>query len=530
MRLFRKKVSPTQFRSYWQGEMLGYFPVPYNDELLYSCIARYAQHTGQENNQKAVIRDVFATQTAVAIPDLPSHLNNLVQNLSSIWSTNVNGLIGKHTLAPIYLPFLSESQADKVCHSMASEAGGNIHTRTGISASSVKQPDFFRYCPKCAKEQLSELGEMYWSRIHQLPGLESCVRHSCALEVSSVNFHPREKHFFHSASLECEAGSGSKAAINSQERKLCGMYAELLEKPYLEGLGPNRWMLFYRNLANELGFIKKSRVQHRDIYYYLQQKWNGSSFEKYLPGSADDNWLVSLFRKHRKSFHPLRHLIVLSVLVPESSMSEVLHSVRRLPVEPQTSVVCSISTKASKQEIEIHRRLWCELLLKYPLLGVKGLRTLSGGGSLYAWLYRNDFKWLMNNRPKNESTSKPRYHVDYSAWDDRNIVGLEGTLESLQSQTNRPRLTRTLFIKTLPRANSIEKHLNDLPLTRQWLELHSESVEDYQLLRLKLAYQKTIEHNLEVKRWRLLRLANIRKDLITPKIEQEIQYLERQGK
>ena len=54
--------------------MLPYFPVPYEDELLYSCIARYGCHTGQAQNQKAVVRDVWGTDSAVAIPDLPSHL------------------------------------------------------------------------------------------------------------------------------------------------------------------------------------------------------------------------------------------------------------------------------------------------------------------------------------------------------------------------------------------------------------------------------------------------------------------------
>ena len=60
--------------------MLPYFPVPYEDELLYSCIARYGCHTGQAQNQKAVIRDVWGTDSAVAIPDLPSHLQDFIDN------------------------------------------------------------------------------------------------------------------------------------------------------------------------------------------------------------------------------------------------------------------------------------------------------------------------------------------------------------------------------------------------------------------------------------------------------------------
>ncbi|EHK3106886.1 hypothetical protein MX201_002518 [Salmonella enterica] len=63
--------------------MLTYFPVPYEDELLYSCIARYGYHTGQAHNQKAVVRDFWGTDSAVAIPDLPSHLQDFISAIAS---------------------------------------------------------------------------------------------------------------------------------------------------------------------------------------------------------------------------------------------------------------------------------------------------------------------------------------------------------------------------------------------------------------------------------------------------------------
>ena len=119
--------------------MLGYFPVPYQDELLYSMVARYAQHTGLAGNQKAIVREVFSSSTAVAVPDLPSHLNSLVNNIQFVWPTTVMELINSFTLAPIYLPFLSQQQAMKTILSMRSDSGGDIHTRSGIAASAVKQ-------------------------------------------------------------------------------------------------------------------------------------------------------------------------------------------------------------------------------------------------------------------------------------------------------------------------------------------------------------------------------------------------------
>ena len=93
----------------------------------------------------------------------------------------------------------------------------------------------------------------------------------------------------------------------------------------------------------------------------------------------------------------------------------------------------------------------------------------------------------------------------------------------------RPRLSRTRFIKELPRSNSVEKHLSVLPETSQWICSHEESVEDHQLRRLRIAYEQIKSNNHEVKRWRLLRVANIREELVTPKIETEIAALEQRN-
>jgi hypothetical protein len=106
---------------------------------------------------------------------------------------------------------------------------------------------------------------------------------------------------------------------------------------------------------------------------------------------------------------------------------------------------------------------------------------------------------------------------------------LESAYEELTSEPNRRRLTQTRFIKALPRSNSVEKHLDDLPNTAKWLANHQESVEDYQIRRLRIAFSKIKASNLEVKRWRLVRLANIRKELITQEIEMEIQMLKQKG-
>ena len=509
--------------------MLPYFPVPYEDELLYSCIARYGCHTGQAQNQKAVIRDVWGTDSAVAIPDLPSHLQDFIDNVGAVWQTSINELIAQFTLAPLYFPFLSAQQTREVIFSMGSKDGGQIHSRVGIVASCVPIPAHFRYCPQCLAEQLAELGEAYWRRMHQLPCIDVCIVHSCKLEDTAVPFHPKEKHHYHAAIIECHSRQMRGVDLTQSEQRVIEYHQELLDVSVLEGFGANRWTLYYQQLAKDLGFTHKSRVQHQDIHHSLKQVWKNSFLEPFLPEMNESSWLINLFRKHRKSFHPLRHLMVLAALTPNKSLSEVLQQVKTYPVEQVPTTQVFMTTGKSQVEIKVHRDEWVQLMAYHPDCGVKKLRKLNSGGRVYAWLYRNDYPWLRRHCPEKETAFESLRDVDYPRWDRENVNALAAIYENVVQVEGRPRLTASHLIQQLPRANSVQKHLVDLPLTKLWLDLHAESLEDYQIIRLKSAYLYLLEHNQTIKRWKLIRVANIREELVTERIEREIIALEMLG-
>ena len=401
---------------------------------------------------------------------------------------------------------------------MCSDSGGAIHTRSNIAASAIKQQEYFRYCPECMKDQRSKFGEYYWRRIHQLPGLGFCKRHSCLLECSTIHFHLKEKHLFIAANESKLNADIRHIELKDIERALHDRYEQLLQASQSKGLGFNRWTLFYRNLAAELGLVKKSRVCHQEIHRLLKKAWAGTVFEDQFQSSENNYWLTNLFRKHRKSFYPLRHLLVTTALAPELSVTKLLEKVRSLPdrvLKPSHS-----SKKfTARNEIAEYKQSWVDMLKRYPSAGVKELNSTERGGAIYAWLYRNDKDWLISNRPSRKVTAQSHYAVKYDDWDEKNIEYLDSVYREMASGLDRRRLTRTLFIKALPRSNSVEKHLSDLPKTIDWLASHEETVEEHQLYRLNVAYEKIKENNLEIKRWRLLRYANIRKELITSKIE-----------
>jgi hypothetical protein len=209
------------------------------------------------------------------------------------------------------------------------------------------------------------------------------------------------------------------------------------------------------------------------------------------------------------------------------SMSTILENVAELPDRPPASRATHRTVCSNHREVEKRRAMWKMLHKENPKAGVKALRKLKRGGATYAWLYRNDLQWLKAHKPKLKTSDAGLSSVDYDAWDNANVEFLEKCCHTMRLSTNRERLSRNRFIKQLPRANSVQKHLVNLPKTVTWLEANEESLEDYRLYRLRNAHQKLVEGHVEVKRWRLLRLAGIRYELISPAVEIEIRNMEK---
>lgn len=510
--------------------MLGYFPVPYPDELLYSVIARYAVHTGLFDNHKAVSRDIFSDGAAVAVPDLPSHLYVFAKNVSAVWHTNPNQIISALTLAPFYLPFLDAEKAILVIKSMKSYCGDDIHTRCGIAASCIRQPEYFRYCPKCLEQQKNLYGEPYWRRAHQLPGIELCMEHRCLLINSGSYFHPKNKHEYVPAVSIFDSPSVEFFNCNRTEVKVYKLIQELMLNDNNNAFSFSQWTQFYQELAFQLGLKTGERVNHRDVYMLLKTAYSGTRFYRLLDPSGNHNWLTCLFRKHRKSFHPIRHLITLAALKPTSSMHDTFETVRQYSSNTIKQLKSISVDSKSVPEVRKKRLEWLRLNRTHHYLGVKSIRALPSGGALYTWLYRYDRNWLMTSLPRRKKeSSNHHYSIDYEQWDSAVVEELNRYRKIALKCPDRKRLSQNNLLKHVSRSNSVVKHLKDLPQTKAWLYQHSETIEDFQLHRLSLVKKRLKLSGLPIKRWRLLRESCIRKELVTPKLDCYILIAEREG-
>lgn len=295
---------------------IGFFPKLYKDELLYSWLARYHVQSLNEG-PKTTMNDLFNKQSQVAVPDMPCNLFNLYIRINDFINISLDELIMKHTFFSYYTRFTSVNNQAKILELMKTGSDKNaIHMATGVMASGIKEKDHFYFCPECVLIDELNLGETYWRLHHQLPGVLVCRLHKCELQKSSVPFRPHNRHEYIAADFDnCVVDN---ATIKFNERDFYHLL-KLTEKfEFLRGDSLSFYQSLYKNKLSEHGFMKPSgRIDQR----LLSERFNdfyGASLLRTLQSDVNyfdsSCWLKAITRKHRKTFHPIRHLLLLNFL------------------------------------------------------------------------------------------------------------------------------------------------------------------------------------------------------------------------
>ena len=204
---------------------------------------------------------------------------------------------------------------------MKSDRGGNIHTTAGVMASAIFAPQYFRFCPECLQKDLDKHGETYWHRLHQIQGVIFCPVHKITLQNSQIPIQGFNKHQYEAATeSNCQTGdlklNYSQTAIK-QLINLAQDIAQLLENTYtsrtLEWFTKRyQTLLIERGYANVSGRVKQEKLIDDFLYFY------DAEFLEIIDSTVAykdrSNWLSQITRKHRKVFHPIRHLLMIRFL------------------------------------------------------------------------------------------------------------------------------------------------------------------------------------------------------------------------
>lgn len=292
--------------------MLAYFPEIYPDELLYSVLARYHLHICSRS-PKHTLYDLFGEIWVRASVSLQSHLAALSQRIPSDRGLSPKKLAHDFTLYFYYTAFEPKPVGEFVLASLLDGSAGAVHARLGISASAISAPTHLRYCPTCLNNMLPRYGEAYWRRSHQLPGVLVCPEHGTALADSAISQRSSNQHQFIAADQKNCPPVAILPSWASSPRHVTLLHeiakrsVALLDHPPL----PSRfcdWSIYYRSAVIDRGFGKgKESLDQNGLKEAFSSLFEPVS--DLIPGGIGDTWPIAMVRKHRKAFHPLRHVL-----------------------------------------------------------------------------------------------------------------------------------------------------------------------------------------------------------------------------
>ena len=301
--------------------MIGFFPDPYPDELLYSACARYARRL-KYRNRAFVAEDLFGNRNVPPVVDLPCHLGRFINALPPGHRYTVDLLLDQHTLLPFYAPFLSPDRLRQVRSAMC-DGAGRVYERLGLISGRVKVPKHLRFCPSCVREDRERFGETYWHRIHQITGVEVCPRHEAFLEESDVPWRERRNHTLayadevsvrHAAPRLVCPSDGEHALL----LRIAGAARWLLDRPGvpLDGLTLREryyHLLLERGYACYSGRTKTSELADAINRFYtpdLLSRLSSTIQNRY------DSWVTGLLIEStaNRMLPPLRHILLITFM------------------------------------------------------------------------------------------------------------------------------------------------------------------------------------------------------------------------
>lgn len=489
------------------------FPMPYADELIYSTIARSGVRAGIVS-PKQLLDEIFNNRKVIATFDLPNHLASVVK-LYKANQYDVETLIYQHTLFPIYSPFLPNERRLKCIEWMKNASQGSVHLASGLNASRLPVLSKARYCPICIQEQVNRYGEGFWSRDWQIIAADCCLKHKIKLIESNLDFRSLHRHEFFQISEITKILTTQNSIATDDELFLTGKIIDLLHQPAIESPSYEQWSVFYNNLALSNDFIKgKTQIVFEKIREKFLNRWDIKLLKRFNLDDleSDNNWLISIFRKHRKSFSYLEHILVIEAFWGKAwKFEEIFNTVKRLKkttVDDKRQIPQNIVS-----EIPFKRNQWLAILAENNFQ-IKQTRALNK--TLYAWLYRNDREWLVKEHEKYQNkyiSTNDKY--DWNKRDKKFVKELLNFKNSIIDDVHGARRSRNFWIKNTQSSSLIEKNLSKLPLVTAFLNRYSEDVSDYQIRRLSKTYINRISHQESLSEWIVLRESGLSEERLT---------------
>lgn len=537
-----------------------FFPTPYDDELLYSVLARYSIQSGN-NKEIHNFDDMFATRNVIASAELPGNLNVLISNMPLNAPYTADGFIIKHSLFPFLASFVPEKRAKDVIQNMKAGDVANIYNRLGLTASNILNNRYFRFCPRCVQEDIKEFGETYWHRIHQITGVFVCPKHEELIYDSTVLMRGKNRQSYIPATKKNCFIKRVNTFSDDTFKKLLWIakdIEQILSKPFtFQSIQKHKYI--YMEKLIEKGFANLNTMVHQKRLRQALNEFWGEEVLHLLQSpiivNRDCLWLSNLVRDNEISTQPIRHLLLLRMLdihitdildnqlysgiekghkeqwedkliqlskeklsiremavVLDSTPVTVRKHIDRLGIEPfwKYNGGGRYVHKAYKDTNEFQRRRrnarkkWLDLMQMNLHLSRNNLRKLDEG--VYTWLVKHDKKWLYDNSP----TVKNHYSsLDWNERDEELLPKVQKIVKDMKKGVPE-RVSWAIIGGKLGINGWFSKRKDKMPKVRNYLEPVEETLQDFQVRKIKWAIEELEREGSSIFKWKVLEKAGVK--------------------
>ncbi|OAA85082.1 TnsD family Tn7-like transposition protein [Clostridium ljungdahlii] len=457
--------------------MINVFPKMYNDELLYSVIARYRRMCGLIN-KGAVIEDFYGRRQGMFQMLFPLHLNKLSSMIPLGNKITGEKLLLEHTMYPFYTKFLSEQISYSIKDSMLNKTNVSIMVKTCLNSRNVSVNKYLKYCPICVAEDKKTLGESYWRREHQFTGVFFCSKHMVQLQESKVMMRKINNQYVCPDDIKITNVSSINEEYKKYNLKYISLVKELIgaDEKRLELFDINR---FYRFKLYEIGLATKCGIIYNKKLFDRFSKFYPRGYLYLLKSSlgddAENSWLCKFFsNKHNKSI--VKHLLLLQFL--RSSISEMFDKAENVEFKKSNY---KKQIQVSKLDLNERKKEWMKIIHDNPDSLRCELRNINK--AVYSYIYKYDRDWYHEVTPKNVKRNKGA-SID---WNKRDAEFLEKVKAAVNNIKNRSGKPVRISVGSIKRETGIEKKLDNIKLvkTRKYIETVVESKEEYLIRKIE---------------------------------------------
>lgn len=543
---------------------MNFFPTPYPDEILYSTLARYCMRSG---NIKEIhnFEDLFGTRNCIAVMELSTQLDALIENMPVGTKYTAEYFIYKHTLFPFLAAFIPKERAEKIIGTMRNGEGAVSYMRIGLISNSINLNKYFRFCPECFKEDIERFGEPYWHRSHQVTGVFVCLKHKIPLYNSTELIRAGNRQRFISASCKNCIVEKEISYSNYLMKKMLWMAGDveiLLNNQF--GFKKTEWFRNqFRVKLIEKGYARMNNYIHQKK---LKQDFVDFYGHEYLalvqsPVSVNSGgWLSDMVRNNDRTTYSIRYLLLARFLeipvadlfntklgsndedennidayqelwdqrlieltqsglsireisdILKSSTKTIRKAIDRLGVEEFWKFNGGgkylhskfTDTEEFRMKRERLREKWLELHAQYPDKSSSQIRKNNDG--VYAWLKRYDSEWMEENYRRIKTV------VNTVDWDKRDVELLPKVKEVIKEmKEGKPeRITWSTIGGKLGISGWLSKRKEKLPLTKAYIDSELESLEEFHIRKIKWGIEELERQGKEITLWNIAETACVK--------------------